>query len=174
MSDDDPHGETGAGESPNDAGSPTGLVALVDKFYSRLTDLQQLGPLLARICVGYMFAKSGYNLFSKLDAHANYFRSLGVPAPEIMAPFVVTLELVGGTLLILGIGTRIMSIMLAGVMAVALLTEHFDKVKNDLSVLFYHSDFLLILLLVWIVLTGPGKLSIDHVLRRKLIAGDDA
>ena len=133
-----------------------------------------LGTLLARICVGYMFAKSGYNLFSKLDAHANYFRGLGVPAPEIMAPFVVTLELVGGTLLILGIGTRIMSIMLAGVMAVALLTEHFDKVKNDLSVLFYHSDFLLILLLVWIVLTGPGKLSIDHVLRRKLIAGDDA
>ncbi|MFP6684116.1 MAG: DoxX family protein [Polyangiaceae bacterium] len=174
MSDDDPHGETGADERPSDGGSPAGVVALVDKVYSRLTDLQCIGPLLARICVGYMFAKSGYNLISKLDAHANYFRSLGVPAPEIMAPIVVTLELVGGTLLILGIGTRIMSATLAGVMAVALLTEHFDKVKSGLSVLFYHSDFLLILLLLWLVLAGPGKLSVDHVLRRKLTTRDDA
>lgn len=38
---------------------------------------------------------------------------MGVPAPELMAPAIMWLELIGGVLLIIGVATRIVGILFA-------------------------------------------------------------
>jgi len=65
--------------------------------------------------------------------------------------------------LILGVGTRIVACLLSGSMVVALLTADkqtfIDKFPADLTDVV---PFVYLMFLVWLVLTGPGPVSIDR------------
>jgi len=45
-----------------------------------------LPPTLARLCLGLVFFNSGWGKLHGLSEVIEYFRSLGIPAPEIQAP----------------------------------------------------------------------------------------
>jgi putative oxidoreductase len=68
--------------------------------------LAWLPPLLARVSVGLVFVTTGWGKLQNLDRVIEFFRSLGIPAPEYQAPFVAATELSCGLLLVLGLGTR--------------------------------------------------------------------
>src|SRR5262249_30658785 len=87
-----------------------------------LHKLAWIGPLLVRLTLGIVFATTGWGKLHNLEQVIGYFASLGIPAPEIQARFVSGVEFIGGILLIIGLGTRIASAFLIGVMTVALLT----------------------------------------------------
>ena len=55
-------------------------------------------PLLARIVLGVVFVQSGWGKLHDLDRVVAFFTELGIPAPQIQAPFVAGTELVCGTL----------------------------------------------------------------------------
>lgn len=61
---------------------------LVDRIYSRLDGVEWLGRLVVRLSVGLEFFGSGLGKLGKLPGFVEYFRSLGIPAPELQAPFV--------------------------------------------------------------------------------------
>ncbi len=128
-----------------------------------LNRIEFLPALLARITVGWIFLESGWGKFSNLERIVGYFDSLGIPMASIQAPFIAGVEFFGGTLLLIGLLTRAASVPLIGVMAVALLTAHLEEITS-FSSLFGLSPFLYILLLVWLIFKGPGKISIDYKL----------
>ena len=145
--------------------APT-VFTRVGKLYDGVEGLMWIGQLILRLSVGWMFYVSGKIWIDKLDAHANYFASLGFP--RFMATVVVVIEMVGGLMLMAGVGTRVVAALLVGVMGGALMTQHYDTVSKSLDKLFYHQDFLLVLVLLVLVVLGPGKVSIDRFIRARL------
>lgn len=125
-------------------------------------------PLLARVTVGYVFVESGWGKLHNLDKVVEFFQSLGIPAASLQAPFVAGTELVCGALLFVGLMTRLVSIPLIGTMVVAILTAKREElVGGGFSALTGMTEWLYIVLLVWLVFTGGGKVSVDHVLKKK-------
>ncbi|MCH6544808.1 MAG: DoxX family protein [Deltaproteobacteria bacterium] len=133
-----------------------------------LNRLEWLPILLVRLSVGLLFFESGRGkLFVKLEELGEFFVKLGIPFPHFNAVFVSTVEFVGGICLILGLATRIFSAQLFFVMLVAILTSEIKKVST-LGDFLYLPEVSLLVIFVWLVFSGPGKISIDHLLSRKL------
>src|SRR5436309_16105523 len=129
-----------------------------------------LPPTLARLCLGLVFFNSGWGKLHGLPDVIEYFRSLGIPAPEIQAPFAAGTEFVCGLLLLLGLFTRVATVPLMVTMIVAILTAKKDELEG-ISSLFTFIEYLYILLLVYLGVNGPGPLSLDRVLVRFLPDG---
>jgi putative oxidoreductase len=128
-----------------------------------------LAPLLTRLVVGVTFYFTGHGKLGGLDKLTGFFSDLGIPFPGANAVFIATLEFVGGICLILGLGTRIFSFLLSCTMVVALLTADKDtlimKFPADLTDV---TSFTLLLFLIWLVLYGPGPVSVDYLLSKWL------
>jgi uncharacterized membrane protein YphA (DoxX/SURF4 family) len=74
-----------------------------------------------RIAVGIVFASEGIQKFLFPDAlSAGRFAKIGIPAPEIMGPFVGGVEIVCGLLILLGLFTRLAAVPLIIDMLVAI------------------------------------------------------
>jgi putative oxidoreductase len=147
--------------------------------YRRTTDslnsLAWLPNLLLRLTVGFMFFSGAVNKLAELDKFTAMFAGLGIPAASVLAPFTAVVELVGGAALMLGLGTRLVSLVLAGDMVGALITDigpnlaqKYPAPWDFLSNLFYASEWLLIGLLLWLVCVGAGKASLDALIERRL------
>ncbi|HKC26166.1 MAG TPA: DoxX family protein [Thermoanaerobaculia bacterium] len=122
-----------------------------------------LAPTLARLCVGWLFMTNGWAKLHNLDQITEYFRSLGIPAPEFQAPFASATEFTCGTLILVGLFTRLAAVPLIVVMTVAIATAK----KADLdsvSDLYGIAEYLYILLLVYLGVGGAGPLSLDRLL----------
>jgi putative oxidoreductase len=129
--------------------------------------LAWLPPLLARVTVGWVFVESGWGKLHDLPKVTEFFRSLGIPAPEIQAPFAAGTELVCGLLLLGGLFARCASLPLIVVMIVAIKTARADELTG-ISDLLGFIEYLYIALLVWIAVAGPGAVSLDALLVRWL------
>ncbi len=66
------------------------LADFVSRLYAQLDGLEWGARLLVRIAVGLEFFGSGLGKLGKLNGLIHYFRSLGIPAAEILAPFVAS------------------------------------------------------------------------------------
>jgi putative oxidoreductase len=127
------------------------------------TTVPNAGLLLLRLVVGVTFLLHGLDKLSDLSGAEEFFASLDIPAPALMAPFVAVTETVGGLLLVAGLATPLVGVALAVDMAVAIVTAHVGKG-------FFATDggFELELLLgaasVALVLTGAGRFSADTAL----------
>jgi len=144
----------------------------VTRLYARLDGIEWVARLVVRIAVGLEFFGSGLGKLGKLSGLIQYFRSLGIPAPEILAPFVASTELVCGALIVMGLLTRPAAAMLCGVMTVAIVTaavpeKHITASWHGLLEFFYLPEVLLLLLLAWLVFAGPGRASLDARLGRR-------
>ena len=140
---------------------------LATDILRRLGELEWIPIFLVRLSVGLLFFESGRGkLFYKLEELGEFFVELGIPFPHLNALVTATTELVGGFCLILGLATRIFSIPLAVIMFVAILTSEIKKVST-LGDFLYLPEVSLLVILVWLVFSGPGKVSADHFISRK-------
>ena len=122
--------------------------------------LAWLPPTLTRLTVGWVFLWTGWGKLHDLDAIVAFFAELGIPYPELQAPFASATELVCGALLLAGLFTRLASVPLVVVMIVAIVTAQRANV-TALGDLFGLVEFLYVALLVWLGVAGPGPLSLD-------------
>lgn len=77
--------------------------------------------VLIRLVVGLIFASEGFQKFLYAEAQgAGRFAKIGIPAPELMGPFVGVLEIVCGWLLLVGLATRLAALPLVLNMLVAI------------------------------------------------------
>jgi putative oxidoreductase len=116
------------------------------------------GLTLIRISTGLIFAVHGYQKFAGgIAGVAGYFAKLGIPAPGLMAPFVATLELAGGVLLLLGLATRWVGLLLVLEMIVTgFLVQIPAKGWNGSDL-----DRSLLAAGLALFLAGPGRAAID-------------
>jgi putative oxidoreductase len=143
------------------------LRRLRDLIHSVANKLRWLPPTVARLTLGWIFFESGWGKLHNLPKVIDFFTSLGVPSPQIAAPFSASTELVCGSLLLLGLGTRIASLPLIAVMAVALWTAKRPDIAS-LSDLFGQEEYLNICLLLWLGAFGGGPLSLDRVINARI------
>jgi putative oxidoreductase len=149
------------------------LIQLITKlrniFFQITGKLQWLPPTLTRLSVGALFVFTGWGKITHIDKIVEYFAGLNIPAPEIQARLAAFSELGCGALLVVGLLTRLASIPLIVIMIVAILTAKLDDIHsfNDFV---GSSEYLFILLLIYLVITGPGPLSLDKVLKKKFFS----
>lgn len=88
-----------------------------------MTTTAPASVILIRVVVGGVFFSEGIQKFlSPNDLGAGRFVKIGIPAPEAMGPFVGTVEIVCGSLIVLGLLTRLAAIRLIIDMCVALIS----------------------------------------------------
>jgi putative oxidoreductase len=126
-----------------------------------------LAPLLTRVVMGQAFYYTGHGKLQNFDRTVSFFTDLGIPFPALNAGFVSSIEYIGGMCLIVGLGTRVFSLLLSGSMVVALLTADkqtfIDKFPADITDV---TPFVYLLFLVWLILYGAGPFSLDRALGR--------
>jgi putative oxidoreductase len=128
-----------------------------------------VAPLLARLTVGVAFAESGWGKVHNLEAVAGYFAELGIPAPAFQATFVSYVELICGSLVLVGLATRVAAVPLIGTMVVALITAKASDIAS-FSDLIGTIELCYAVLCAWLALAGPGAASIDHLIARRASA----
>jgi putative oxidoreductase len=155
------------------------LPFALQRTYRRTTDtLNNLGWLpnfVLRLTIGFMFFSGAVGKLGDLDKFTAMFVGLGIPAAQVLAPVTALVELVGGAALMLGLATRLVSLVLAGNMVGALITDigpnlaqKFPALWGFFSNLFYASEWLLVGLLLWLLCVGAGKASLDALVARHL------
>ena len=149
-------------------------MSFIDSAYAlflRVVNALQSPFLLAvRLYWGWQFALTGWGKLHHLSNVTQFFSSLGIPAPALNAYFISGLEFVGGILLILGLGSRVIALLLSVDMIVAYLTADRDALK----MIFANPDkfyaaapytFLFASLIVLIF--GPGLFALDTLIARR-------
>ncbi|MEM7402207.1 MAG: DoxX family protein [Pseudomonadota bacterium] len=158
-------------------------------MYSKITQLikfmftgdrkfEWLPIFVARFSLGLFFAVSGYNKLFVPEKHADLIHlmgEIGMPFPEFMALFLAAVEFYGGILLMLGLFSSIWAVALTIAMIVAIITVEIDAIipkgigfLDWMSWFLYLPQVMYVILFVWLIITGPGKFSLDYLLANKL------
>jgi putative oxidoreductase len=121
--------------------------------------------ILIRLLVGCVFLSEGIQKFLFPEAlGVGRFTKIGIPAPEVLAPFVGVCETVGGVLLLVGLFTRFAAVTLVIDMLVAiaatkipiLLEKGFWSMAHEAR-----TDWSMLLGLLFLLIVGAGSLSVD-------------
>ena len=139
------------------------MVTKINNLLSKFLPLVQLGT---RIVLGYVFITSGWDKLNDLPTVIEFFTQLGIPAPQLQAPFVALVELIGGAGILLGLGTQICSVFLASTMFVALVTAKKEDI-TDFKSLAEIYEFSYLLLFGLLATIGAGTLSLDRIFLKK-------
>lgn len=138
--------------------------------------------LLLRLMAGGVFFWEGLLKFVYVNQGVGRFTKLGIPFPHFTAAFVAYLEIFGGLLLLTGLMTRLIAIPFIAEMIVAILSTKislylgtsplplppappqigFWAVLHEIR-----SDYAQIVTVIFLLINGPGKWSLDAVLQRK-------
>lgn len=141
------------------------MQSIIKRVERRLETFRWLSPALLRVAVGVTFISSGWGKLQNLEQVTGYFESLGIPAAGVQAPMVSAIELVGGVMVLLGLGTRVAAALLTGVMAVAALTAIWPQADGVVGLL-GSLEIAYLLVFVHLVIHGAGAASLDHVINR--------
>lgn len=130
--------------------------------------------LLIRVVVGFVFVSEGIQKFLFADTlGVGRFIKIGIPAPELMAPFVGVVEIVCGVLITIGLVTRLAALPLVIDMLVAISSTKIPILqKNGFWAMAHEArtDVSMLLCCVFLILVGSGELSLDANLRSRIAA----
>lgn len=128
--------------------------------------------ILIRLMVGLVFLSEGIQKFLyPVELGIGRFTQIGIPYPEFTAPFVGIVEIVCGSLLVIGLLTRLAVVPLLIDISVAILTT---KIPLLLQKGFWpmaheaRTDFCMLLGLVFLLIMGAGGISCDTWIRRQI------
>ena len=128
--------------------------------------------LLIRLVVGLVFLTEGIQkyLFPELLGTGR-FEKIGFADPAFWAYFTGTFEIVCGTLLLLGLLTRLASVPLLIILATAFVTTKWPLLVGKgfwVMAHEYRTDFAMTLLLIYLLIYGGGKWSVDSKILNSL------
>jgi putative oxidoreductase len=147
------------------------ILRLYDGFLRAVSSLQSPFLLAVRVYWGWQLSQNGWGKLHNLQHVTEFFGSLGLPAPGFTAAFVSTFEFVGGILLALGLLSRIAALGIFIDMTTAYWTadrESFLALFSNPGKFANADPFIFWFVALLILIVGPGKLSLDTLLRRML------
>ena len=131
---------------------------------------EEFAILLARVSLGVFFAISGGNKLFDASRTRQMYETLagaGIPFPHFMTYFVSSVEFISGCLLVIGLLTTVSCAALIIQMIVAITTVQIAMIPKGLSFLnwldelLYLPETMYIVILIWLICSGPGRLSVD-------------
>ena len=163
----------------------------VCKWVTPVTEnLQSLALLLVRFILAYTFFAPAMMKWADIGATASWFEYMGIPFPLLNAYMAAGTEMAGVVLLTLGLFSRLISIPLLVTMLVAVVTVHGSNGYNVISESLQWTDAYIngeqvsgtvvvlqngyenilnyVVMLLVIVSFGPGKLSLDQLIKKKM------
>ncbi|MDR6967750.1 putative membrane protein YphA (DoxX/SURF4 family) [Flavobacterium arsenatis] len=121
--------------------------------------------ILIRLMVGAVFLSEGIQKFLFTDTlGAGRFEKIGLPSPEFLGSFVGAFEIACGTLILLGLLTRLASIPLIIIMLVAITTTKSEVLAEKGFWEMMHgsrTDWAMLLGSVFLLIKGGGYWSMD-------------
>jgi putative oxidoreductase len=150
-------------------------MAHLSRLYLRITSafssLQSVMLLAVRLYWGFQFAQTGWGKLHNLVKITGFFASLNIPFPGFTAPFVSTLEFVGGILLMLGLFSRPIALLLACNMFVAYWTadrEALSAVFSDPGKFYAADPYTFLFASLMILIFGAGFFAVDTLVAKRL------
>lgn len=118
--------------------------------------------------VGSVFLSEGIQkfLFPAIRG-AGRFENIGLPSPKFLGAFVGAFEIVCGVLILIGLLTRLASILTLIIMLVAIATTKSEVFINDGFWAMMHgsrTDWAMLLGSLFLIIKGSGNWSIDFYL----------
>ena len=154
-------------------------------FLTKITETNaSASVILIRLMVGAVFISEGIQKFLFSDeVGAGRFAKIGISNSEIVAPFVGTVEIVCGSLILLGLLTRIAAVPLIIVMLTAIVSTKipillgYEFLGFSLRKVPYYgfwgfahesrTDLAMLLGSIFLLIVGAGKWSLDaHINNR--------
>ena len=135
-----------------------------------VSSLQSPLLLAMRLYWGWQFFQTGKGKLMNLDRTTGFFTSLHIPLPHLNAIMAGSTECFGGLLLLLGLGSRVLTVPLIVTMCVAYATADPDRVKvifSDPDKFVTADEFLFMLTAIVVLIFGPGKFSLDWLIGKK-------
>src|SRR3974390_1864969 len=152
------------------------MATLIDRAQSAYAllgryanSLQSVFLLFVRLYWGWHFVVDGWGKLHNLPKVIEYFGSLGLPAPGPTAYFVSILELIGGVLLALGLGRRLIAFLLTANMTVAYITcdrEGLLSIFSDPDKFIAAAPFSYLMASLIVLIFGPGRYALDYLVER--------
>lgn len=140
-------------------------------FVKTVSTLQSPFLLIVRLYWGWQLSQNGWGKLHNLPHVTEFFTSLGLPAPGATAIFVSSVEFVGGILLAVGLLSRIAALAIVIDMFTAYVIadrEAFLSFFSDPGKFYVADPFTFLFVGLLILIFGPGKLSLDTLLERRL------
>jgi putative oxidoreductase len=141
------------------------VISLLGKLNSPLNRLKAEAPIVLRVVLGLTMFWHGWKKFDAgLDGTEAFFDFLSIPVPGFFAFVVALLELVGGVLIVVGLATRLISLLFIVELLVAVFRF---KYGEDIGFIGAETagaelDWALIAGFFALAVRGAGSLSLDH------------
>ena len=142
------------------------MSTIYQNFSRKVEILKDLPLLFLRLILAYGFYTPALNKLKDFNSVGEWFDSMNYPAPLLSAYLAGITETLGVILLIIGLGTRFISIPLMMVMLVAIFTVHigngFAAGDNGFEIPLYY-----FLMLFTLMVYGSGKVSVDYLIKTR-------
>ncbi|MBI3360002.1 MAG: DoxX family protein [Chloroflexi bacterium] len=135
-----------------------------------LAPLADIGLLILRVAVGVIFIYHGYpkmpfpgSPMGGPKGFGGFLGQMGIPLPGLMAWVVALVEFIGGFLLIVGFATRLIALLLAILMVVAIWKAKIGTMKVGFvaqQATGWEFDFALLGASLALFFVGPGTLAL--------------
>lgn len=140
------------------------IVKTYDRFSDSMALATDLPLLFLRLILAYGFYHPAMMKLKDVNAIGGWFESMGYPLPYLSAYMAAITEGLGVVLLILGLGTRIITVPLMFVMLVAVFSVHyangFAAGDNGYEIPLYY-----LLMLFTLFVMGAGRISADYLIK---------
>jgi putative oxidoreductase len=145
---------------------------VIQSAIARLRAAEWMPMTAARVLIGIFFCISGGTKLlvpAQFSIMEHTLAESHIPLPHANAIFVSLVEFACGAGLALGLLTPLCALMLAVTMIVAVATNRIHSIQAS-GVLSFLDDFLYlpevlyIMILVWLIFSGPGRYSIDGLI----------
>ena len=122
--------------------------------------------ILIRVAVGLIFFSQGLLKYTDLNMGLNRFTRIGFPHPAFTAHFVGAFEIVCGLLVLFGLVTRFAAVPLLVIICTAIATTKIPELSRANQGFWFmvsdaRTDFAMLCSLIFLIATGPGRLSVD-------------
>jgi putative oxidoreductase len=115
--------------------------------------------------------QTGWGKLHNLAKVTEFFTSLGIPLPGVNAPVIVGLEFLGGILIILGLGSRLVALLLTCDMVVAFVAadrEALFSIFSDPDKFYAAAPYTFLVAFLIVLIFGPGRFSLDALLSKRV------
>lgn len=130
----------------------------------------RISTSIIRLMVGAVFLSEGIQKFLfAAELGAGRFTKIGLPMPEFLGPFVGTFEILSGTLILLGLFTRLAAVPTLIIMLVAIATTKVQLFTDKGFWGMLHdsrTDWAMLLGFIFLLIEGGGKWSMDRKLMK--------